>query len=138
MSAEIIPLPHVRLSPRPRVRLSSDVACRMVRHYEAAIALGFRAELHTALGNHVRAHRCRRAVGRLRRVAFACCLALLPREQLADFTDRILGQASPVGPDLGPCLEHQSVFAAHTGVTKVTPYKGQNQREQARSLQVCP
>ena len=89
MSAEIIPLPQVPL--RPRNRLTSDTACRMVRCYEAAIALGFRAELHTALGNHVRAHRCRRAVGRLRRLAFACCLALLPREELPDFTDRILG-----------------------------------------------
>lgn len=90
MLAEIIPLPRSQI--KPKARLNGDAACRMVRCYEAAIALGFRAELHTALGNHQRAHRCRRAVGRLRRIAFACCLTLLPREELAAFTDRILNR----------------------------------------------
>jgi hypothetical protein len=88
MPAEIIPLPRARF--RPREHLTGDAASRMVRCYEAAIALGFRAELHTALGDHARAHRCRRAVGRLRRLAFARCLALLPHEELPDFTDRVL------------------------------------------------
>lgn len=88
MPAEIIPLPHVRR--QPHARPGSDATCRMVRCYEAAIALGFRAELHTALGDHVRAHRCRRAVGRLRRHALACCLAIIPREQFVDFAERIL------------------------------------------------
>ncbi len=90
MPAEIIPLPHARF--RPREHLTSDTASRMVRCYEAAIALGSRAELHTALGNHTRAHRCRAAVARLRRLALARCLALLPREELAEFTDRVLRQ----------------------------------------------
>ncbi|MBX3749159.1 MAG: hypothetical protein KF897_03635 [Opitutaceae bacterium] len=93
MPAEIIPLPHARRGAQ--ARLTGDAACRMVRCYEAAIALGHRAELHTALGDHARAHRCRRATGRLRRIAFACCLALLPREELPAFTDRILGPGSP-------------------------------------------
>lgn len=88
MPAEIIPLPHARY--RPRGQLTGHAASRMVRCYEAAIALGFRAELHAALGDHVRAQRCRRAVGRLRQLAFARCLALLPREELPDFTDRVL------------------------------------------------
>jgi len=88
MPAEIIPLPQYR--HRPHASLRSVAASRMVRCYEAAIALGSRAELHTALGDHRRAHRCRRAVARLRRLAFARCLALLPAEELPDFTDRIL------------------------------------------------
>jgi len=99
MPAEIIPLPCAR--NLPKTHLTGDAACRMVRCYEAAIALGFRAELYTALGNHARAHRCRRAVGRLRRLAFTCCLALLPCEEIAAFTERILGHAPPRGPDLG-------------------------------------
>ncbi len=92
MLADIVPLPPTR--PQPPTRLTGEAACRLVRCYEAAIALGYRAELHTALGNHARAHRCRRAVSRLRRLAFASCLTLLPREQLADFTDRILRRPS--------------------------------------------
>ena len=90
MLAEIIPLPRSRVEPK--AHLTGEAASRMVRCYEAAIALGFRAELHTALGNHARAHRCRRAVDRLRRLAFACCLTLLPREELATFTERILSR----------------------------------------------
>lgn len=88
MNAEIIPLPFA--CHQPRARLTSDAACRLVRCYEAAIALSLRAELYTALGHHARAHRCRRAVGRLRRLAFACCLTLLSREERAAFTERIL------------------------------------------------
>ncbi len=90
MLAEIVPLPGTRQNPPPR--LTGEAACRMVRCYEAAIALAFRAELHTALGNHARAHRCRRAVDRLRRLAFAGCLTLLPRAELAAFTERILSR----------------------------------------------
>lgn len=90
MSAEIIPLPLTR--HRPRTHLTGAAAGRMVRCYEAAIALGLRAELYAALGHHERSHRCRRAAGRLRKLAFACCLSLLPREERAAFTERILGR----------------------------------------------
>lgn len=98
MPAEIIPLPHAAV--RASRRLTGDTALRMVRYYETAIALGLRAELHTALGAHARAHRCRRAVARLRQLAFGNVLRLLPPEDLPAFADRIVKRAPPAAPPI--------------------------------------
>lgn len=96
MPAEIIPLPHAAV--RASRRLTGDAAFRLVRYYETAIALGLRAELHTALGAHARAHRCRRAVARLRQLAFGSVLRLLPPEDLPAFADRVVNRAQPAAP----------------------------------------
>jgi len=96
MAGNLIPLPTSRLHPASA--MTAETAFRVLKLYEAAIALGFRAELYTATGAHQRAHRCRRAVSRLRRLALSCLLTNLPREELPHFMDRLYHGQAPASP----------------------------------------
>jgi hypothetical protein len=94
MEANIIPLPSSR--PRPACTMTAAIAYRVMRLYEAAIELGFRAEMHASTGAHRRALLCRRAVSRLRRLAFSCLLSNLSKDELPRFSEQLYrGQTSP-------------------------------------------
>jgi len=96
MKAAIIPLPSLR--PRPACAMTAEIAYRVMKLYEAAIELGFRAELHAATGAHRRALLCRRAVSRLRRLAFSCLLTNLSKDELPHFTDQLYRSHTPAAP----------------------------------------
>ncbi len=102
MTTGIIPLPTSH--PRPACALTADIAYRVMQLYEAAIALCFRAELHAATGAHRRALRCRRAVSRLRRLAFSCLLTNLSKDELPHFTDQLYRGQTPAAPLWQLCL----------------------------------
>ncbi len=87
MRANVISLPPSR--PRPVCAMTADIAYRVMKLYEAAIELGFRAEMHAATGAHKRSLLCRRAVSRLRRLAFSCLLSNLSKDELPHFTEQL-------------------------------------------------
>lgn len=102
MKADIITLPSTR--SRPACALTADIAYRVMKLYEAAIELCFRAEIHAATGAHRRALRCRRAVTRLRRLAFSCLLTNLSKDELPHFTDQLYRGQTPAAPLWQLCL----------------------------------
>ncbi|MBK8856609.1 MAG: hypothetical protein IPN11_02665 [Opitutaceae bacterium] len=102
MRADIIPLPSS--CPRPACAMTAEIAYRVMKLYEAAIALGFRAEMHAATGAHRHSLLCRRAVSRLRRLAFSCLLANLSKDELPHFTDQLYRGQSPAAPLWQLCL----------------------------------